>query len=129
MSVHTKKRLTKIAIGDEEFNVPAKEAKAILFLVKSVERAHELEASIPWDEVYQENFGNQAKWSICLRAARSKANMSQNELSSKTGIPVTTISKYENGEREISEIQAKKLGKALKTNYRIFLTDKGKKAS
>ena len=43
------------------------------------------------------------------------------DLSKKTGLPVTTISKYENGERKISEPQAKKLAKVLKINFKILL--------
>ncbi len=121
MSVHTKKRLTKVAIGDEEFSIPTKEAKAVLSLVKSVQKAHALEGSVAFEDVYKENYGEMPEWATCLRGARAKANMSQGELSKKTGIPVTTISKYENGERVISEKQAKKISKELKVNFRLFL--------
>jgi len=124
MSVHTKKPLTKVAIGDEEFNIPSKEAKAILSLVKNVEKAHSLEANSSWNAVYEENFGTMPDWAVSLRAARRKENISQKDLSKKTDIPVTTISKYENGEREISEKQAKKLAKALKTDFRVFFDKK-----
>ncbi len=118
MSVHTKKRLTKVSIGEEEFSIPTKEAKAILSLVKSVKKAHAMEDSVSWDKVYSDSYGDTPRWAVSLRGARSKENMSQKELSKKTGIPVTTISKYENGGREISEKQAKKLAKALKSASR-----------
>ena len=59
MSVHTKKRLTKVAIGEEEFSIPTKEARAILSLVKSVKKANSIEDSILWDKVYSENYGVQ----------------------------------------------------------------------
>ena len=123
MSVHTKKHLTKVAIGDEEFKIPSKEAKAFLSLVKTVEKAHSLNDNVNWNAVYEENFGKVPEWATCLRAARRKENLSQKELCKKTDLPITTISKYENGERTISEKQAKKLAKALKTDYRIFLAD------
>ena len=73
-----------------------------------------------WLDVYKENFKNRPEWAVCLRASRFKNSISQRELSKKSGIPITTISKYENGERKVSIMQAKKLAKALKTNYKIF---------
>jgi ribosome-binding protein aMBF1 (putative translation factor) len=124
MSVHMKKHLTKIAIGSEEFQIPSKEAKAILSLVKNVEKAQSIDSGVNWKAVYNENFSGIPEWAICLRAARRKANLSQSELNKKTDIPVTTISKYENGERSISEKQAKKLAGILKTDHRLFIKNK-----
>ena len=77
--------------------------------------------SIKWTDIYRETFKDRPEWAVCLRAARSKNSLSQRELSEKSGISITTISKYENGERKISVIQAKKLAKILKTNHNIFL--------
>ena len=121
MLVHTKKRLTKVAIGEEEFSIPTKEARAILSLVKSVKKVNSIEDSVLWDKVYSENYGDTPKWAMSLRGARSKENMSQRYLSKRTKISVTTISKYENGEREISEKQAKKLAKVLKINFKVLM--------
>ena len=123
MSVHMKKHLIKVAIGHERFNLPAKEVKALLSLVKTIDKVNHpvFSKSIKWADIYRENFKNRPEWAVCLRAARSKNSLSQRELSDKSGISITTISKYENGERRISVIQAKRLAKILKTNYKIFL--------
>ena len=79
---------------------------------------------IQWSDVYKGNFKDRPEWAVCLRAARYKKSLSQKELSKKSQIPITAISKYENGEREISITQAKKLAKALSTNYKVFLYNK-----
>ena len=123
MSVHIKKHLIKISIGHERFNLPAKEVKALLSLVKTIDKVNRpvFSKGGRWTDVYRENFKNRPEWAVCLRAARSKNSLSQRELSEKTGISITTISKYENGERKISVFQAKKLAKILKTNYKVFI--------
>ena len=126
MSVHMKKHLIKIAVGHEKFNLPAKEVKTLLSLIKVIDRAYHpvFSKDIRWSDVYKENFKNRPEWAVCLRAARYKNSLSQKELSEKSSIPITTISKYENGERKISAIQAKKLAKTLKTDYKVFLCKK-----
>ena len=123
MSVHTKKHLIKVSIGHEKFNLPAREVKALLSLVKTIDKVNHpvFSKGIRWTDVYRESFKNSPEWAVCLRAARSKNSLSQRELSEKSGIPITSISKYENGERKISVNQAKKLAKILKTNHKIFL--------
>ncbi len=120
-SKHTKKNFIKISIGSEDFSIPSKEAKAILSLVKSINKSYSNSETVSSDKVYKDNFGRIPKSATFLKGARGKENMSQSELSKKTGIPVTTVSKYENGDREISEGQAKKLGKALNINFKVFL--------
>ena len=123
MSVHTKKRLIEVTIGSEKFKLPGKEIKTILSLVKIIERAYSPDKdTAKWSAVYKENFESMPEWAVCLRSARSKKNLSQKELSEKCLIPVTTISKYENGARNISLSQAKKLAKVLQTHYKVFLT-------
>lgn len=112
-----------MAVGHEKFNLPAKEAKTLLSLVKIIDKAHSsaMSENVKWSDVYKENFTNRPEWAVCLRAARFKNSLSQKGLSKKSGIPITTISKYENGERKISMAQAKKLARIFKTNYKVFL--------
>ena len=126
MSVHMKKHLIKVAVGNEQFNLPAKEVKALLSLIKTINNAHRpiIPKYINWTDIYKKNFKNRPEWAVCLRAARYKHSLSQRELSKRSKISITTISKYENGEREISIAQAKKLAKALNTNYKVFLHKK-----
>ena len=118
-----KKHLIKVAVGNENFNLPAKEVKILLSLIKTIDNAYRpiMSKHIKWPDVYKENFKNRPEWAVCLRAARYKKSLSQRELSEKSKIPITTISKYENGERAISITQAKKLAKVLRTNYKVFL--------
>lgn len=118
MSAHMKKHLTKIEIDGKKFEIPKKEAGAILSLVESLEQKAK---SVQPENVFKDMVKKRPKFAINLRGARFKENMSQRELSEKTGIPVTTISKYENGEREISEEQAEKLSKVLRVNNKLFL--------
>ena len=123
MSAHMKKHLTKVSVGHREFELPVKEAKIILSLIKSIEQTHmqKVFGSTKWPLIYKENFGNFPQWAVCLKAAREKQNLSQRELSHLCNIPATTISKYENGERHISIAQAKKLAKALKIHTKILV--------
>lgn len=48
-----------------------------------------------------------------LRGARYRADMTQEQLSEKTGIPIRHISEMENGERPIDQKNACLLGNAL----------------
>jgi transcriptional regulator with XRE-family HTH domain len=56
-----------------------------------------------------------------FRGARSKEEITQTELSELTGIPQRHISEMERGKRPIGKESAKKLAKALNTDYRVFL--------
>lgn len=56
-----------------------------------------------------------------LRGARTKEDMTQQELSDKTLIPRRHISEMENGKRPIGKQTARKLGEALKVDPRVFL--------
>lgn len=76
--------------------------------------------SIPWREVFPELAG-QPEYSVCLRGARNKENITQTELAKLTGISQEELAHMEKGELEIGEERAKVLGKALNVNHRIFL--------
>ena len=123
MSAHTKTHLTKVAVGNKKFNLPIKEAKTLLSFIKymSNSRTDTKNNYVGWPVVFSENFKNIPEWAVCLRAARHKNQLSQKKLSEKAQIPITTLSKYENGERKISEKQAHKLAKVLKIPYLVLL--------
>lgn len=55
-----------------------------------------------------------------LRDLRKRKNMSQADLAKKLGITVTTISRYERGQRKIPVEKAKRLGEILEVNWIIF---------
>lgn len=56
-----------------------------------------------------------------LRGARTKENMTQQELADKTLIARRHISEMENGKRPIGKQTARKLGEVLKVDPRVFL--------
>ena len=112
MSVAMKKPLTNINIDGDVFYVSKDQKKAILTIVKSVAK----EVQNPF-EALEKSLPSSA---ITLRGARKKEGLSQQELSKKTGISATNISKMENGERGIGELTAKKLSKALNVSYKVF---------
>lgn len=56
-----------------------------------------------------------------LRVYRDNAGMTLADVSEKTGIAVPHLSAMENGKRGIGKVSARKLGKALKCEYRRFL--------
>jgi DNA-binding XRE family transcriptional regulator len=52
---------------------------------------------------------------------RCKEGLTQQQLAELTGIPRRHISDMENGRRPIGKETAKKLARALKVDYRVFL--------
>lgn len=76
--------------------------------------------SIPWRDAFPE-LKQEPFYSIILRGARTREDMSQVELAKKTGIPQSHISMMENGKMEIGKERAKRLGEVLNTDYRLFL--------
>jgi len=74
--------------------------------------------STPWRDVAGQRGNVPAS---VLRGARSKEEITQTALSELTGIPQRHISEMERGKRPIGKESAKKLAKALNTDYRVFL--------
>lgn len=56
-----------------------------------------------------------------LAGARSKEGLTQRQLAAQTGIPQRHLSEMERGKRPIGKTRARVLGKALHTDYRLFL--------
>jgi transcriptional regulator with XRE-family HTH domain len=52
-----------------------------------------------------------------LRMIRQKQKLSQKELAAATGLTATSISRYETGSRKMSVEVAKRLSKALNTDW------------
>jgi hypothetical protein len=101
------------------FQGPASKKKAA---VDSLSRLGFVDTSgtIPWRDAFPEFKGNES--GIVLRGARLKEEMTQKELSEKTGIPQRHISEMENGKRSIGKNRAEKLAAALNVpDYRVFL--------
>jgi ribosome-binding protein aMBF1 (putative translation factor) len=80
----------------------------------------EVEESIPWRDAFADLRDDQIP-GVTLADARAKEGLSQRQLSELTGIPQRHISEMEKGRRTIGRERAKKLARALKVNFRIFL--------
>ncbi len=70
-------------------------------------------------EVFPEYMGKEQQ--IAIRAYRHREGLTQRQLAELTGIPQRHISEMENGKRVIAKELAKRLGKALKSDYKVFL--------
>lgn len=58
---------------------------------------------------------------ICLKAAREKENLTQQQLSERADIPRRYISEMETGKRFIGENNARSFARALNVGYKVFL--------
>ena len=56
-----------------------------------------------------------------LRGLRSREGLTQKQLAEMIGVKPSHISEMENGKRTIGKEMAKRLAKALETEYKIFL--------
>jgi transcriptional regulator with XRE-family HTH domain len=56
-----------------------------------------------------------------LRGARFREDLTQAKLAAQVGVKPSHISDMETGKRPISKEMAKRLGKALNIDYRLFL--------
>jgi hypothetical protein len=85
-------------------------------------RAVEAEASpaLPWREALPP-LSDAVRPGRMLRAARTKEALTQTQVATMTGIPQRHLSAMEQGKRAIGKERAKKLAKALRVDYRIFL--------
>jgi DNA-binding XRE family transcriptional regulator len=115
MSEAMKKRTTGGYV-EVRFRIPVTrlvEAKQALASYGAIAEEPE---SIPWEEVYPDFNG-----SVALRGARKRETLTQKELARLVGVSQTHISEMEHGKRPIGKDMARRLAKALKVNYRVFL--------
>jgi len=56
-----------------------------------------------------------------LRGLRSREELTQKQLSEMIGVTPSHISEMENGKRSIGKNMAKRLAKALRAEYKVFL--------
>lgn len=80
----------------------------------------EAEDSLPWRAAFPQ-VSDQDLPGICLRGARHKEGLTQEELAQRTGILQRHISEMETGKRPIEKKIALLLGQALRVSYRVFL--------
>lgn len=113
MQAHMKKHPTESLVPLHLMVHPAN-VSTITQYVETLEKSD----SIPWREVAGKRGSVPAS---VLRGSRGKSEMTQTHLSELTGIPQRHISEMEQGKRTIGRENAKKLAKALETDYRMFL--------
>lgn len=120
MLAHTKKHPTEKGLVPLKFMVHPSNVNRVISYVKAIEADQE-GTSRPWREVVQELRPNEPINAGVLRGARSREEMTQQQLSELSGIPQRHISEMERGKRPIGKESAKKLATALNTDYRVFL--------
>ena len=117
MQEPTKKRRTDDGLVTIKLRVHPENAAKIKEYARSIETAGERNYTLA--EVFPEYIGKEPQTAI--RAYRLRENITQRELSAMTGIPQRHISEMENGKRVIGKEMAKRLGIALKADYKMFL--------
>ena len=76
--------------------------------------------SLTWEQAFPE-YSEDELPGIALSGARYREGLTQKQLSELTGISQSHISEMEKGKRAIGVKIAKKFGKALNINYKVFL--------
>ena len=117
MQEATKKPRTDEDMITLRLRVHRSNAPRIKEYVQAVEAGDDQTYSIA--EVFPEYIGKERQ--IAIRAYRSRENLTQRQLAELTGIPQRHISEMENGKRAIGKELAKRLGKALNADYKVFL--------
>jgi hypothetical protein len=95
-------------------------AERIKRYIASIENEEQSE-SRPWREVFSEMRPDDAFRRQFSVVHVSRRSLPQVQLSEMSGIPRRHISEMEHGKRPIGKETARKLAKALKCDYRVFL--------
>lgn len=116
MLEHTKKHPAEITLT---FIGPDDMKKRAIEFMQSIGFTG-VDGGLPWRLAFPE-FSSNEKGTI-LKGARLREDMTQKQLSEKTGIPQRHISEMETGKRQVGRKRAEILADALHvSDYRIFL--------
>ncbi len=118
MPVPTKRHLTETEDVELHFLGPPDKRRKAVEALESLGFV-DISDSIPWRECFPYTDGQMP--GVALAGARAKEGLTQRQLAEMTGIPQRHISEMENGKRSVGKETAKKLGKALKISYKVFL--------
>lgn len=120
MSVPMKVQTTA-EYAELSFRVPAAHAAAVQKIINDLlallEQADEDDHPYTVNEVFPEGIAPDS----VLRGARYREGLTQAQLAARMGVKVSHISEMERGKRSIGKEMAKRLAKALNTNYKVFL--------
>lgn len=118
MSVLTKKPHTEDDMVTVSMRVHRRNAAKIRKFAEAVEAGEDRQFTV--EEVFPEFIDKEQQ--VALRAYRTRENLTQKQLSERTGIPQHHLSEMENGKRGIGKLRAQKLAEALNvSDYRVFL--------
>ena len=111
----TKKRHTEMVTV--RLRVHRKNAPKIEEYARIIESEEERNYSV--SEVFPEYIGKEQQ--VALRAYRHREDLTQRQLAELVGIPQRHVSEMENGKRSIGKEMARRLSRALKADYKMFL--------
>jgi ribosome-binding protein aMBF1 (putative translation factor) len=109
------KKPTTTEYVEVKFRIPSEKVDEVKKVVAKYGGEESLN-SIPWREIFP-NFNP----GVALRGGRRKEGLTQKDLAHLIGVSQNHISDMERGKRPIGKEMAKRLAKALKVDYRIFL--------
>ena len=90
------------------------------FLDDGITTGAEAAEAVPWREAFPSRSDAERPGRM-LRAARTREDLSQDQLAHLTGIPQRHLSEMEHGKRTIGKERAKKLAAALQVHFSVFL--------
>jgi DNA-binding XRE family transcriptional regulator len=102
------------------FIMPSATGRRIKNLIASMEQPGGDE-SIPARKVLPELADDRLRPATLLRGARHKAGLTQKNLAGRLGVHQHHLSEMENGKRSIGRQMARRLAKALRCDYRLFV--------
>lgn len=111
--------LVRVTIGEKKprlFLVPKEKANGLAQLLKEFEKD-----MVSADEAFRDLHAKYSKAGTVLQGLRLREELTQKELADKLGIKQSHVSEMESGVRPIGKAMAKRLAKAFKTDYRVFL--------
>ena len=127
MSVPMRKPLIEVRVNRKNFLVNQDKEKAVILYLKALNaKVSDADHEVLWmsPKVFRnEHFAGEPSYSINLRAARRKANLSQVALAKRTGIDRSNLNAYEHGTKNIGPKVALKLSKILKVDYRVLIAE------
>lgn len=126
MLAREKKRPISIRVTIEEegkaqetYNLQKARDLALIRRLRKLNRAKS--DSVPASEIFKDLFPSTPKPAVVLRGARVSRGLTQVQLAKAIKGKQGDISAMENGRRTIGREMAKRLGKVLNIDYRVFL--------
>lgn len=112
-------KINGISNGEVHFSGPPEHREKAVHVLQSLGFV-EMAGHLPWPDPFPRS-GKAPAGRRILAALRRRKGLTQAALSGRTGIPQRHLSEMENGRRPIGKKLARALGRALETDYRVFL--------